>query len=184
MHAQANAGDCRVVLNRDGKAVQLSNDHTAASPAEQARIQNAGGRILADSTGKLRLNGRLQVTRSLGDRDYIRDGLLCEPEITRFELTSKDEFLVMATDGVCSARRTTFFFLSYYEYLYYESHAKVWDFISNAKVVQHINEVCVSLRVLSLFCSYVRFVFFVLVLTVFSFCPDDKARGLRSQASG
>ena len=33
------AGDCRAVLCRAGKALQLTEDHSAASPSERARVE-------------------------------------------------------------------------------------------------------------------------------------------------
>jgi hypothetical protein len=53
---------------RGGKPLQCSNDHTAWYEPEQARIKALGGQIIADSKGVLRVDGKLQVTRSLGDR--------------------------------------------------------------------------------------------------------------------
>lgn len=61
----ANAGDSRSVLCREGKAVALSEDHKPDSPIEEARVKKAGGVI---SMG--RVNGGLNLTRSLGDFDY------------------------------------------------------------------------------------------------------------------
>ena len=53
------------VLCREGKAVALSEDHKPDSPIEEARVKKAGGVI---SMG--RVNGGLNLTRSLGDFDY------------------------------------------------------------------------------------------------------------------
>jgi serine/threonine protein phosphatase PrpC len=58
----ANAGDSRAVLCRGGKAVTLSTDHKPATPAERARILDAGGAVCHEG----RLNGELTVARSIG----------------------------------------------------------------------------------------------------------------------
>lgn len=118
----ANAGDCRAVLSRSGKSFQCSNDHTAAVKSESDRIVAHGGHILADAKGTLRVAGKIQVTRALGDRKFIKYGLSAEPEITKFQLTEDDEYLLIATDGV-------------------------WDFVSNevtsTRMVQtHVIFVC------------------------------------------
>lgn len=41
----ANAGDCRAVLCRDGRALRLSRDHKPELPEERQRIEEAGGRV-------------------------------------------------------------------------------------------------------------------------------------------
>lgn len=64
----ANAGDSRSVLCRSGKAVALSEDHKPEMPKEEERIKKAGGSIM-----KGRVNGGLNLTRSLGDFDYKKD---------------------------------------------------------------------------------------------------------------
>lgn len=64
----ANVGDSRSVLCRSGKAVALSEDHKPEMPKEEARIKKAGGSIM-----KGRVNGGLNLTRSLGDFDYKKD---------------------------------------------------------------------------------------------------------------
>lgn len=61
----ANAGDSRAVLCRGGKAVTLSTDHKPATPAERARILDAGGAVCHEG----RLNGELTVARSIGALD-------------------------------------------------------------------------------------------------------------------
>ena len=44
-------GDCRAILCRGGKAVQLTEDHKATRPDEKARVEAAGG--VVDSKGRL-----------------------------------------------------------------------------------------------------------------------------------
>ncbi|CAK0783808.1 hypothetical protein CVIRNUC_007008 [Coccomyxa viridis] len=113
----ANAGDCRAVICRRGRAVDLSRDHNAEY--EAARVEAAGGYFLDEF-----LCGQLGVTRALGnftpdiialkqpsDRLKYRtssDGqpltfggpLIAEPEVQTYTLTSEDEFLVLACDGL------------------------------------------------------------------------------------
>jgi len=67
----ANAGDSRAVLCRAGKAYQLSFDHKLDNEKEKARIAKAGGKI---DNG--RINGGLNLTRSLGDFGYKADKTL------------------------------------------------------------------------------------------------------------
>ncbi|KAF8022554.1 hypothetical protein BT93_F0155 [Corymbia citriodora subsp. variegata] len=70
----ANIGDARAVLARssteDGdssvKAIVLTGEHKAIYPLERSRIQKAGG--VVSSNG--RLQGRLEVSRAFGDRQF------------------------------------------------------------------------------------------------------------------
>lgn len=49
--------------------MRLTNDHTASLKTEKARIVNSNGFIKYDSLGRGLVNGRLAMTRSLGDLD-------------------------------------------------------------------------------------------------------------------
>lgn len=96
----ANAGDCRAVLGRRGRAVELSKDHKPNCPSERLRIEKLGG-VVYDGY----LNGQLSVSRALGDWHMKGPkGSACplssEPELTETLLTEEDEFLIMACDGL------------------------------------------------------------------------------------
>lgn len=71
----ANAGDSRSVLSRSGKAIPLSDDHKPESEVEKNRITKAGGTI---TNG--RVNGGLNLSRSMGDFFYKRDKSLAYDE--------------------------------------------------------------------------------------------------------
>ncbi|KAL1820707.1 hypothetical protein ACET3Z_015576 [Daucus carota] len=96
----ANAGDCRAVLGKRGKAVELSRDHKPNSTSERTRIEKLGG-VIYDGY----LNGRLSVARALGDWHMKGPkGSACplsaEPELQEIQLTEEDEFLIMGCDGL------------------------------------------------------------------------------------
>lgn len=100
----ANCGDSRAVLSREKKAVFSTQDHKPINPAEKERIQNAGGSVMIQ-----RVNGSLAVSRALGDYEYkqVEGKGPCEqlvspePEIfVEKRENEKDEFLVLACDGV------------------------------------------------------------------------------------
>lgn len=59
----ANAGDSRIVLCRNGQAMDLSVDHKPEDQIEKDRIENAGGKITADG----RVNGGLNLSRAIGN---------------------------------------------------------------------------------------------------------------------
>lgn len=101
----ANAGDCRAVMSRRGKAIDLSTDQRPTCSTELARIERAGG-FVEDGY----INGHLGVARAFGD--FHIEGLkgdpeggtpgplIVEPEVERWALTAEDEFLIIACDGL------------------------------------------------------------------------------------
>lgn len=94
----ANVGDSRAVLCSNQVAVQLSTDHKPNDPKERARIEAIGGSVtLQRST--YRVNGTLAVARAFGDA-ALKPYVTSEAEITCWTLTDKDDFLILATDGL------------------------------------------------------------------------------------
>ncbi|KAH8741897.1 hypothetical protein FG386_003024 [Cryptosporidium ryanae] len=99
----ANAGDSRAVLSRSGQAIALSHDHKPELPMENERILKAHGTV---ENG--RVDGNLNMSRTLGDLQYKSDETLTpkEQKITAFPdvriipLTSEDEFIILACDGI------------------------------------------------------------------------------------
>ncbi|KAK9207993.1 hypothetical protein WN944_000344 [Citrus x changshan-huyou] len=97
----ANVGDCRAVLCRRGKAIEMSRDHKPVCSQEKKRIEASGGYVYDGY-----LNGQLNVARALGDWHVEgmkgADGgpLSAEPELMSTKLTEEDEFLIIACDGV------------------------------------------------------------------------------------
>ncbi|XP_042480891.1 probable protein phosphatase 2C 33 [Macadamia integrifolia] len=108
-----NVGDSRAILgtrNQDDAltAVQLTVDLKPNLPVEAERIRQCRGRVFAlrdepevsrvwlpnnDSPG-------LAMARAFGDFCLKDFGLISVPEISYRRLTERDEFVVMATDGV------------------------------------------------------------------------------------
>ncbi|KAJ7970320.1 Protein phosphatase 2C family protein [Quillaja saponaria] len=107
----ANIGDAKAVVARspsvdgsqnhlDGvntlKAIVLTREHKAIFPQERARIQKAGG--IVSSNG--RLQGRLEVSRAFGDRQFKKVGVVATPDIHSFDLTDREHFLILGCDGL------------------------------------------------------------------------------------
>lgn len=94
----ANTADTRAVLCRSGTAYDLSMDRKATDPEEIARIAKAGGFVVSG-----RVLGTLAVSRALGDaqlKKHKTGVLISDPEISSFVPSIKDEFVVIATDGL------------------------------------------------------------------------------------
>ncbi|KAK1164651.1 protein phosphatase 1K, mitochondrial-like [Acipenser oxyrinchus oxyrinchus] len=97
----ASVGDSPAVLCREGKAEPLTEDHSPRRKDERQRIQQCGGFIDWNSAGEPYVNGRLAMTRSIGDLQVKPYGVTAEPEVTAVKLQhTKDSFLVLTTDGV------------------------------------------------------------------------------------
>lgn len=108
-----NIGDSRAVLgtrNKENKLVpfQLTEDLKPDVPAEAARIKRCRGRIFAlrDEPGVARLwlpnhnSPGLAMARAFGDFCLKDFGLISVPDVSYRRLTEKDEFVVLATDGI------------------------------------------------------------------------------------
>ncbi|KAI3949699.1 hypothetical protein MKX01_040916 [Papaver californicum] len=96
----ANVGDCRAVLGKQGRAVELSKDHKPNCTSERLRIEKLGG-IVFDGY----LNGQLSVARAIGDWHMkgpkgSTGPLSAEPELRESLLTEEDEFLIIGCDGL------------------------------------------------------------------------------------
>ncbi|KAJ6757084.1 CATALYTIC/PROTEIN PHOSPHATASE TYPE 2C [Salix koriyanagi] len=124
----ANVGDSRAVLattsDDDGSLVpvQLTVDFKPNLPQETERILQCGGRVfcLDDEPGVHRVwqpdaeSPGLAMSRAFGDYCVKDFGLISVPEVLQRHLTSKDQFVILATDGV-------------------------WDVISNQAAVQIVS---------------------------------------------
>ncbi|KAL3577501.1 hypothetical protein D5086_019005 [Populus alba] len=122
-----NVGDSRAVLattDDDGCLVplQLTIDFKPNLPEEAERITRSNGRVfcLRDEPGVFRVwmpNGKtpgLALSRAFGDHCVKDFGLISEPDVTQRNITSRDQFVILATDGV-------------------------WDVISNQEAVQVVS---------------------------------------------
>ena len=102
----ANAGDSRTVLGRTNgpkMCEPLSEDHKPENTDERARIEKAGG-FVEDN----RVNGSLNLSRSMGDfeyknrkdLDYKQQMVIVDPEIKKVSRQANDQFIMMACDGI------------------------------------------------------------------------------------
>lgn len=100
----ANAGDSRCVLARGERAKNMSRDHKPELKSERNRIYKAGGFVSPDG----RVDGNLNLSRSLGDFAYKKDKsrkaveqkISAEAEVKREALGPADKFLAIGCDGI------------------------------------------------------------------------------------
>ncbi|KAI3456725.1 hypothetical protein Pfo_013388 [Paulownia fortunei] len=108
-----NVGDSRAVLaTRDKEnalvAVQLTVDLKPNLPREAARIQKCKGRVFAlqDEPEVARVwlpnsdSPGLAMARAFGDFCLKDFGLISIPDVYHHHITERDEFVILATDGV------------------------------------------------------------------------------------
>jgi serine/threonine protein phosphatase PrpC len=99
----ANAGDSRCVLGRKGTAIEMSNDHKPNLESEKQRILKAGGTVEDN-----RVNGVLNLSRSIGDFDFKLDKklkndqqlIISTPEVKIEKISEETDFIVIACDGL------------------------------------------------------------------------------------
>ncbi|KAM7478404.1 hypothetical protein LguiA_026617 [Lonicera macranthoides] len=109
----ANVGDSRAVLGTTCDAgsivaVQLTVDFKPNLPQEAERIMQCKGRVfcLEDEPGVHRVwlpdeeSPGLAMSRAFGDYCVKDFGLISMPEVTERQITSRDQFVVLASDGV------------------------------------------------------------------------------------
>ncbi|XP_072953303.1 probable protein phosphatase 2C 33 [Typha angustifolia] len=107
----ANVGDSRAVLGTKDQnnclvAVQLTEDLKPNLPREEERIRQCNGRVFALYRDVARLwlpysnTPGLAVARAFGDFIVKDFGLISVPDIYYRRITERDEFLVLASDGV------------------------------------------------------------------------------------
>ncbi|CAJ0587257.1 unnamed protein product, partial [Mesorhabditis spiculigera] len=97
----ANIGDSRAIVARqkeDGSgavAVPLTVDHNPTIHEERMRIQKTGASVIDG-----RVNGSLEVSRSIGDGHFKANGVISTPDMRKLALTDRDRFLLVACDGL------------------------------------------------------------------------------------
>lgn len=99
----ANAGDSRCVMGRAGEAIEMSIDHKPESQTEIDRIHKSGSVITEG-----RVDGNLNLTRSLGDLKYKHrehlppeeQAITANPDTYVFDLDNEIDFILMGCDGI------------------------------------------------------------------------------------
>lgn len=126
----ANVGDSRAVLSRKGgkEGISMTNDHKPCEESERERILKNGGKVYRTQIQTTSLTtengeeiekeeivngpyrvfpGRLSVCRTIGDFEAKLERLggnsnviIATPEISVFDITEEDDFVMLGCDGV------------------------------------------------------------------------------------
>ena len=99
----ANSGDSRCVLAKNGIAINMSVDHKPDMEKEKRRIEKANGFVEEN-----RVNGALNLSRSLGDLDFKKNKKLKQeeqmitalPDVLIEKISNDTDFLILACDGI------------------------------------------------------------------------------------
>jgi len=94
--------------------LQLVKPHKPENPDERKRIETAGGTVL-HAQGQWRVNGILNVARSIGD--YSLEAVIAEPDFVDVQLSEAHDFLVLGTDGLWDHVPESFIIETVYESL-------------------------------------------------------------------
>ena len=113
-----NLGDSRCIISRNNIANVITKDHKPNWPDEKKRLQQMGGEIYYDGVD-WRI-GALSVSRSFGDVDS-KPYISIKPDIFRYKITRKDQFMILACDGL-------------------------WDVLDNQEVVNFVVSQCYDLE--------------------------------------
>ena len=113
-----NLGDSRCIISKNNIAQVITKDHKPNWPDEKKRLQQMGGEIYYDGVD-WRI-GALSVSRSFGDIDS-KPYISVKPDIFRYKLSRKDQFMILACDGL-------------------------WDVIDNQEAVNFVISQCYDLE--------------------------------------
>ncbi|XP_031630592.1 uncharacterized protein LOC116345413 [Contarinia nasturtii] len=92
-------GDSKALLVSQNRVLQIVNPHKPDTESERIRIEKSGGCVLEFPPGCYRVNGRLAVSRAIGDYG-LKDVVIGEPDIAAIPLNGKEDFLILACDGL------------------------------------------------------------------------------------
>ena len=91
----ANVGDSKGFLIKKNTIIQITKDHDCKDKTEVERIKKEGGVVFQG-----RVFGTLILTRSFGDKEMKKYGLISIPDIFNTQINEDDLYVVIASDGV------------------------------------------------------------------------------------
>ncbi|KAK0047669.1 protein phosphatase 1E [Biomphalaria pfeifferi] len=90
-------GDSQAIIVQSGKPVKIMEPHKPEREDEKRRIEALGGCVLF--IGTWRVNGNIAVSRAIGDITH-KPFISSDADVTSFQLTTQDEYIVIACDGL------------------------------------------------------------------------------------
>lgn len=94
-----NVGDSRALLRMDSGVRQMSVDHKPNLKSESDRVRRHGG-FISNTDGSWRINGRLNLSRSIGDWS-MRPFIVPHPTLKHHQRQgSSNEYVILASDGL------------------------------------------------------------------------------------
>ena len=91
----ANVGDSKAYLITKTEMKLITKDHKCNDPNEVQRIRDNGGVVFRE-----RVFGTLMLTRSFGDKEMKKYGVLSTPDIFYKNVEKDDIFVVISSDGI------------------------------------------------------------------------------------
>jgi serine/threonine protein phosphatase PrpC len=91
----ANVGDSKAFLVKKNEIKIITKDHKCNDAEEVKRIRGTGGVVFRE-----RVFGTLMLTRSFGDKEMKKYGVLSTPDIFCQNIEEDDLFVIIASDGV------------------------------------------------------------------------------------
>lgn len=91
----ANIGDSRGYILSNTTLTQITKEHNCRNDEEVSRIKKSGGIVFNN-----RVYGTLMLTRSFGDKELKKHGVISEPDFFVKKIDEDDKFVIIASDGV------------------------------------------------------------------------------------
>ena len=91
----ANVGDSKGYILSNKKLIPITKCHNCYNVDETLRIKKSGGIIFNN-----RVYGILMLTRSFGDKEMKKHGVIAKPDIICKKISENDIFIIIASDGV------------------------------------------------------------------------------------
>lgn len=92
----ANVGDSKsYLISKGGKVTKMTTEHKCSDTNEVERIRKSGGIVFSG-----RVFGTLALTRSIGDLEMKKYGVLNTPSISKNIINENNIFVVLGSDGV------------------------------------------------------------------------------------
>ena len=91
----ANVGDSKAYIINKKEMKIITKDHKCSDAEEVKRIRDKGGIVFRE-----RVFGTLMLTRSFGDKEMKKYGVLSTPDIFYHNIEEEDLFVIIASDGV------------------------------------------------------------------------------------